>query len=411
VADFGAEIRFQLRLQGDDPVTGAVLLYQVDDSNVQNTATTVVRPGTGGARTTATYVWRVAGVLLPGSQVTYQWQVQTASGQRATTAEQTVSYDDTRFSWRQASTDGVTVFYTAGDPQSGQALVDEARSTLNRLKSDFGLTLDKPLRVYAYARQEDYTSAVYTGSPLEPSLTVGDDRIFVLAPGGTPAMSSALQGLRKELATALFLQKTENAYADPPHWLALGFAYVMSGEELTADTNKALGQLAQTNKLLPLRSLNGNFPNNDRDLNLAYVQSASAVQYIAGTYGADKLRAVLAAFKDGNTTDDALRKGLGVTLDQFETKWKNALKSGQASRPISGQQGQGAPGAQSGAPQGNGGMADRMFGPALRFWRGVFGPNTQVVLIGVAAAVGFGIVALVVGSGVSIWRRARAEDD
>jgi hypothetical protein len=352
----------------------------------------------------------VANVLLPGSQVRYQWQVETASGQRATTAEQTVTYDDTRFSWQAAQAEGFTLYYTAGDPQGGQALLDETRSTLNRLKSDFGLTLDKPLRIYAYARRDDYTTAVYTGNPLEASLTVGDARIFVLAPGGTPGMSTALQGLRKEVATALFLQKTENAYAEPPHWLALGFSYVMSGQALSADTNKALGQLAQANKLLPLKSLNGNFPNNDRDLNLAYVQSASAVQYIADSYGADKLRALLAAFKDGNAVDDAFRKGLGVTLDQFEARWKNALKSGQASRPQDSRQ-RGAPGTQTGAPADTGGFADRLFGPALRFWQGVFGPNTRVVLLGAGAVVGAGFIALVVGSGFSIWRRAHAEDD
>jgi hypothetical protein len=397
-ADFGSDIRFQLRLRGEDPVTSVLFLYQVDDSRVQNTAVPSFQPGT---TVTATYTWRVAGVLLPGTEVRYQWLVETASGRRATTTERSVAYEDTRLPWREAKGEGITVFYPTADPQSGPALLDEAKKTQDKLKNDFGLTLDTPLRIYAYSRREDYVSAVYTGQPLEQAMTAGSDRIFVLAAGGTSGMTPALQGLRREIATVLFAQKTKNAYAAPPQWLALGFSYVMGGDELPPETLRALGQRAQANRLLSLRTLGGNFPTNEGDFSLAYAESASAVQYIASTYGAEKLRALLAAFKDGNTVDDAMKKGLGVTLDQFETRWKNALKSGQAGRPATGQ----SPTAPT-TTTGDGGVVDRLFGPALRFWQGVFGPRTPMILLGVGGVVGLGIVALVVSTGVSIWRRA-----
>jgi Peptidase MA superfamily len=408
LADFGADMRFQIRLRSEEPITSVLFLYQVDDSTVQNTAVPNYQPGTS---VVATYSWRVANVLVPGSEVRYQWLVETASGQRGTTAEQKIPYDDTRFSWREASDEGLTVFYPTADPQGSQAgsvLLDEAKKAQTRLKNDFGLTLDRPLRIYAYPRREDYASAVYTGRPLEPSVTVGADRIFVLAPGGTSGMTTAVQGLRREIATAVFVQKTKNAYAEPPRWLATGFSFVMSGEELTPDTTKALGQLAQNNRLLPLRSLGGSFPTDERDLNLAYVESASAVQYLAGAYGPDKLRALLAAFKEGNSVDDAMKKGLGVTLDQFETRWKNALKSGQVARPAGGQQGaQGA----ANAPAGDGSLVDRVFGPALRYWEGIFGASARPVVIGAGAVIALGVAALVVGSGLSVLRRVRAANE
>jgi hypothetical protein len=49
-----------------------------------------------------------------------------------------------------------------------------------------------------------------------------------------------------------------------------------------------------------------------------------------------------------------------------------------------------------------------MFGPALRFWQGVFGAQTRNVLIGVGAVLVLGVLTLVVGSGVSVWRHVRA---
>ncbi|MGH2367654.1 MAG: hypothetical protein ACRDI2_05595, partial [Chloroflexota bacterium] len=208
--EFGAEIRFQLQAQSDEPITSVLFLYQVDDSPVQNTGVPSYRPGTS---VDAIYSWRVANVLVPGTEIRYRWQVETASGRRATTKEQLVAYDDTRFNWQTVKGDLVTVYYPSSDPQAGQALLEEAGKAQGRLRREYGLSLDKPLRIFAYTGREEYASALYTGRPLDVATTVGTDRIFVLAPGGTSGMTVALQGLRRELATALFLQKTRNPYA------------------------------------------------------------------------------------------------------------------------------------------------------------------------------------------------------
>jgi hypothetical protein len=410
LASFGSEIRFQLRLRTQEPVTSVLFLYQVDDSRVQNTAVPAFQPGTS---VIATYSWRVANVLVPGSEVRYQWLVETAGGQHATSTEQVIAYDDTRFAWREARDEaqGLTVYFPNADPQgvqAGAALLDEARKTQARLKSQYGLTLDRPLRIFAYSRTEDYASALATMRPQEPSLTVGADRIFILAPGGTSGMTTATQGLRREIGTALFVQKTSNAYAEPPRWLATGFSFVMGGENLSAENARALSQIAKDNKLLSLKTLGGNFPTNERDLGLAYAESVSAVQYITAAYGADKMRALLAALKEGSTLDEAMKKGLGVSLDQFETRWKNALKSGEAERLGTGA---GAAGAARPAPAGDGGPIDRLFGPALRYWQGVFGENTRPVLIGAGGVLVLGVTALIAGTGFSIWRRLRAEEE
>ncbi len=410
LASFGSEIRFQLRLRTQEPVTSVLFLYQVDNSRVQNTAVPAFQPGTS---VIATYSWRVANVLVPGSEVRYQWLVETAGGQRVTSTEQVIAYEDTRFAWREARDEaqGLTVYFPNADPQgvqAGDALLDEARKTQARLKSEYGLTLDRPLRIFAYSRTEDYASALATMRPQEPSLTVGADRIFILAPGGTSGMTTATQGLRREIGTALFVQKTRNAYAEPPRWLATGFSFVMGGENLSAENARALSQIAKDNKLLSLKTLGGNFPTSERDLGLAYAESVSAVQYITAAYGADKMRALLAALKEGSTLDEAMKKGLGVSLDQFETRWKNALKSGEAERLGAGA---GAQGATRPAPVGDGGPFDRVFGPAQRYWQGVFGENTRPVLIGAGGVLVLGVTALIAGTGFSIWRRMRAEEE
>ena len=399
---FGSDMQFVLRAVGVEPITNVLFLYQVDDSTVQNTGVPSYQPG---ASVTAAYVWRVASVLVPGSEVRYQWQLETASGKRLTTAEQSVTYNDTRFNWREARGDQLTVFYRDGDSETGQALLDEAKREQTKLSRDFGLSTDKPLRVFAYTRVQDYVSAL-GGRPEDEAITVGTDRIFVLAPSGTANMTTTLKVLRREVASAIFAQKTSNPYADPPRWLSEGFARYMSGEEISQDNYRALGQFAQANKLLPLRTLGGNFPNNDRDRVLAGFESLSVVKFTVDTYGPDKVKALLAAFKEGNTVDDALKKSLGVTLDQLETRWKNSLKSGQAAKAAA-KPGQSA--SQS-TRTGDGGFVDRVFGPAIGFWEGIFGAYARPILMGAGGLAVLTLVAVVGSSIVIAVRRANAEE-
>ena len=405
-AGFSAETRelvFRLRARSEEPIKAVLLLYYVDGSAVQNTATPNYQPGTS---VTAAYLWRVAGVLVPGSEVSYQWQIETDSGRKQTTAPQTVAFTDTRFQWRETQGDQVTIFSHSGDTQTGQTLLDEVRKVQTKLRSDFGLTQDKPLRVYAYSRAQDYTSALGTGGrQLEGALTVGADRIFVLAATGPTGLAGAAQAVRREVAVAIFAQKTDNPYGPPPRWLSEGFSLYLGEEAISEQNFKALQQLANGNQLLPLRSLGGNFPTADRERSLAYIESLSAVKFMYDTYGQDKVKGVLASFKEGSTADDALKKGLGVTLEQFETRWKNALKNGSAARAPARPGGQ-----QAAVPEGNSGWVGRVIGEStVTYWRGVFGANTPWVLAGGSALIVLGFVAVIGGTIVSSVRSARRE--
>jgi hypothetical protein len=130
------------------------------------------------------------------------------------------------------------------------------------------------------------------------------------------------------------------------------------------------------------------------------------------TYGSDKMRSLLAALKDGGTVDEAFKKGVGLTLDQFETRWKNNLKSGAATKAASQRATQGRSGStgSAGTQVGGDGFVDRLFGPAIRFWEGIFGAYTRPVLIGAGSLIGAGLLAVIGGSIYGAIRKAREED-
>jgi hypothetical protein len=424
--DFGTEIRFQARARSARPsdlITSVQLLYRIDDSPVQNTGVASFQPG---AAVNAFYRWRVTGVLLPGTDVHYQFAFETASGSRRTTPEQTITYNDTRFDWRSTGTGNAVAHWTGNDPGVGQAILDETSRALSRMEGEFGIAPDRPLHVYGYLSVADYASAVATGGRnLDYAIAAGATRVYFLYQ--QDKLPDALLSLRREVAKAVFEQRTSNAFAPPPKWLALGFSRYVAGEDVSAENQKALTDLAQNDRLLSLKSLGGNLPTSGRERALAQEQALSAVKFLAQTYAPEKVRATLEAFREGSIVDDAFKRGLGNTLDQFETRWKNALRIGlpqkanvayptprpgvtapppgaTASKSTAG----GAPTSTSAGPESLA-FVDAIFGNSVAFWRGVFGESTRYVLVGTLAFMGVGVLTIVVGTIVGTIRKARDE--
>lgn len=425
--DFGTEIRFQVRARSarsSDPITTVQLLYRIDDSPVQNTGVASFQPGEA---VSAAYRWRVTGVLLPGTDVHYQFAFETASGSRRTTPEQTITYNDTRFDWRTTGTGSVVAHWTGGDPAIGQAIHDESFRAVSRMEGEFGIAPDRPLHIYGYVRIADYASAVATGGRnLDYATAAGTNRVYVLYQ--QDKVQDAMLALRREVARAVFEQRTSNAFAPPPKWLVLGFSRYVAGEDVSADNQKALTDLAQNDRLLSLKSLAGNLPTAGQDRALAQEQALSAVKYLAQTYAPEKVRATLDAFREGSTVDDAFKRGLGNTLDQFESRWKNSLRLGLPQKanvanptPRPGMTAQ-APGqsaptasspttstASSSAGPESLAFVDAIFGTSVGFWQGIFGSSTRYVLVGTLTFMGAGILAIVVGTIVGTVRKARDE--
>jgi hypothetical protein len=400
---FGAqvrELRFRLHARSAETINRATLLYVVDDSQVENSAALLFRPGT---EVLSEYVWRVDTALSPGSTVRYRWQVETASGARLETPAKTTTYADSRFPWKDLQGDGVTVYWHGGDAEVAPALLEEVRTTVAKLRADYGLSLDKPLRVYAYTRQEDYASAL--GIPARGSgngATRGDDRIFVFTEAGPAALQNARTAVRGHVVNALFAQKTDNPYGPAPVWLADGFRLYLGGASLSEGNFNGLRQRAEANQLIGLRTLTDRRPSTEEAENLGMVQSLSVVKFMFDTYGAEKVSAVLAAFKEGATTDDALKTGLGVTLEQLESRWKGAVVNGTANRPAR------RPESAEGVPSG---LAGTVFGPTIQSWRGVFGSYAPAAVYATSAFIGLGIIAVIAGTFISIVRRARQETE
>ena len=394
---FPDQVQFRLvASSANTAIERVTLLYSLDGSPVINEATPDFTPG---KTVDAVYAWRVREALVPGTEISYHWALETTTGARWTTEPRQVSYNDTRFVWQQATAGLVTVFWYGPDDATGQELLSYIRDTLEVLEREYALTLEQTVKVFVYASEQEYASALTPFQVLGAGMTVGVNRIFMVLVQPPEANE---QTVRHEITHALFLQRTDNPFNAPPRWLTEGFSMFLSGEEMASANLEALRQLASQERLFSLKSLNGNFPSTEQELVIAYVESYSAVRYIIEQHGTERVRALLQAIKDGSTTDGAFQQALGVTVDELDQRWQDALKQGKQAKPSA------APRARhttAGPPPevaDQRGVLERTFA----FWRGIFGSYARAIVIGVAVA---GVVAVIAAIGASIFPRKRSD--
>lgn len=162
-----------------------------------------------------------------------------------------------------------------------------------------------------------WAAALYDGSVRIPAR--GLDRV-------TPAL---LGVLRHELAHAFVAERTGG---NSPTWLQEGVAQWLEGVDLAA-VDARLAPIAARRQLLPLISLEGPFQGlAERDANLAYAQSVSAVGFILRQRGEPALVRLLSALGDGLPSEEALPVALALSYPELQQVWETTLRLGAERR-------------------------------------------------------------------------------
>ena len=162
-----------------------------------------------------------------------------------------------------------------------------------------------------------WAAALYDGSVRIPAR--GLDRV-------TPAL---LGVLRHELAHAFVAERTGG---NSPTWLQEGVAQWLEGVDLAA-VDARLAPIAARKQLLPLISLEGPFQGlAERDANLAYAQSVSAVGFVLRQRGEPALVRLLSALGDGLPSEEALPVALALSYPELQQVWETTLRLGAERR-------------------------------------------------------------------------------
>jgi hypothetical protein len=252
--------------------------------------------------------------LAPGAEILYHWEIEDAAGNTLSTEPATFVYQDTRYDWVAGSEGNVSVhWYGGGDAES---YLRVARDTLDRMSALLGAQVDFPVKVWVYDDNDDMLAALprrSQGQEIErrtAGVRVASDTVLMLADGGGDI-------LRHELTHVVTSVAGEGPYGGLPAWLDEGTAMYAQSEPGEGFTS-ALDGAVDRDRLLSVRSMTS--PTGDPDkVTLFYGEAWSLVSFMVEEYGEGKFAQLYAVFKDGSTTDDALRRSTASIRKAWRT--------------------------------------------------------------------------------------------
>jgi len=322
-AEFPSGLSFNLSAQSDVDITDIRLCYTVDRASFAQVTSEVYIEFIPATTVDVEWTWdmRKTGGLPPGSSVDYWWVVKDASGDRIETTPSRVQFDDNRYSWRSLNEGGVTIYWYEGNDSFAREIMLSAQQALARLTEDTGAELEKPVKLYIYAKAQDLRGAMIY--PQEWTGGVAFTRYGIIAIGiASDNIQWGKRAVAHELTHLVIHQMTLNPYNDLPTWLDEGLAMHTEGVlglEYTAYLNKAIAE----GSLISVRSLSSPFSAYAGQSYLSYAQSYSLVDFLISKYGQAQMLELLLTFRQGSSYDGALEKVYGFDMDGLDTLWQD----------------------------------------------------------------------------------------
>ena len=129
-----------------------------------------------------------------------------------------------------------------------------------------------------------------------------------------------------ELAHVITLQLSNNRL---PRWLSEGTSVYeerQARKEWGREMDIPFARYMDRGKLITLRDLNSGFSSAEQ-ISYSYYQASLVVEHIIALYGQPKLRALVASYADGVDTETAIKKALGIDIDELQKSFDGFLET------------------------------------------------------------------------------------
>ena len=323
-ATFGQGVTFTQPVRLGEAIATAELLVTFPGS--AGPTIIPVDAASGAGERTLTYDFDLSGdgFLAPNTRLSAQWRL-TPTSDSSTPAmgpSVAVTYKDTRFEWKSASGDLVTVYWYEGGAAFGARALKIGEDAVESSSELLGVTETDSIDFYVYADKGAFYDALGPGTRENVGGQANADirTMFALVTPADIDQAWVDIVIPHELTHLVFDTAVKNPYHFPPRWLNEGVAeYQSQGYDAGSKATIEAGASAGT--LIPLDGLTGQFPTTSERFGLAYAESAAAVDYLVRTYGQDALVALITSYADGLTDDEAFTKALGLDATAFGDAW------------------------------------------------------------------------------------------
>ncbi|MCC7162023.1 MAG: hypothetical protein IT331_05995 [Anaerolineae bacterium] len=327
-AQFPRSMQFAIQVESSAPIQTLRLTVWQDGVALGSRHTPKFAPE---RKVRAVFEWSFqafgeGGYLPPGTRGEYTWHIQDAAGNSYDTPRRAYGVEDNTQKWNVLSNDDLTVRWHAGNAAFGQAIFDRAVAAHEFLEHEVGIDSADPLEIFIYADKQEFFdalpafSAEWTGGRMFPEYGV------IMINFAPSQLEWGLRATSHELSHAILHAKIRGTIGQLsiPHWLDEGLAVYNETDDHAPDEQfeEAFQPAVRRNALIPLRSMQLQFPNASEQAQLAYGQSYSVVKYMIQEHGKDKFAKLLNVYERGAAPDDALLEVYGMNQDQLENAWR-----------------------------------------------------------------------------------------
>ena len=262
----------------------------------------------------------------PGTELQYWWKLTDADGNSLKTDPARYLYLDNRYDFKTLNNDRLTLYWYNGSQAFGQALFRQATKALDRLESDVGVTVDKPIRIFIYGDHDDLLNAISIGAREWTGGVAFTDQGVVVIGIAPDDLQWGLRAMTHEITHLVIHQATDNPLTELPTWLNEGVAvYNESPDELPEGYQEIIAEAAADDNLFTLRSLSSSFPADGEEAHLAYGQSGAVFHFMMDAYGPQAMAHFLDLFSEGVLVDEALQAALGTDTWAIDNAFRASL--------------------------------------------------------------------------------------
>ncbi|HLX35785.1 MAG TPA: peptidase MA family metallohydrolase [Candidatus Limnocylindrales bacterium] len=300
------------------------LIRIADDDTTQASDATVTRQS--GWSVLDYHLAISPGDVIPNTVVHLQFRVTLTDGTVELGPETDVRYEDTRFDWQVLSGQIIRVHWAQGDQAFGQRAVAIGDKAIADASALLGVTETQPVDFFVYPDETSFRDVLGPATREHVGGVAFPDIRTLFADIPPDQLNDPWVGIvvPHELTHLVFGTATKNPYHSPPHWLNEGLAVYLSQGFGSSDQD-AVHQAASAGTLMPLPSLNGQFPTEADRFGLAYSESVSAIDFLIRTYGKPALVQLIRTYAQGLTDDETFKAALGVDVAGFEAAWLKDL--------------------------------------------------------------------------------------
>ena len=268
------------------------------------------------------------GHVYPNTPITARWRLVTADRtvEPAVGPPVTITYSDTRFTWRTLQGDIVRVHWYEGSDAFGRRALAIGEKAVRDAAAFLGVTESEPIDFFVYADEAAFYDALGPGTRENVGGEAHADIRTLFALIGPNDVTDPWVGIviPHELTHLVFDTAVRNPYHYPPRWLNEGVATYLS-EGFTPSNRGSVQAAADGGRLMPLTALGGQFPTTYERFTLAYAESTSAVDFLVRENGEEALVGLVNSYADGVADDEAFTAAVGMDVAGFEAAWLASL--------------------------------------------------------------------------------------